>query len=86
MPPTRRATPVQAPRAIASAYLTQQFWEMRQRLKSETDVDVADDCPVCLQNVLACRQCFCLLNCGHVLHTSCFLQIREAVCPICRAE
>ena len=86
MPPTRRATPAQAPRAIASAYLTQQFWEMKKSLQTDADVGADDeDCPVCLQSVLACRQCFCLLNCGHALHTSCFLQMHEAICPVCRA-
>lgn len=93
MPPTRRQ-PVQAARgAIASAYLTHQFWEMKKRLQQQETPDgqqtnVADDhqCPVCLESVMACRQCFCLLACGHAMHTSCFLQLREAVCPVCRAE
>ena len=85
MPPTRRASPAQAPRAIASSYLTQQFWEMKKRLQNNVAADVADDCPVCLESVLNCRHCFCLLACGHALHTACFLQLRDDSCPVCRA-
>ena len=80
MPPTRRNTnPKSFTPAIASAFLTQQVWDMKIALQH------ADDCPVCLDPVLSCRHCFCLLACGHVLHTSCFLQLREDSCPVCRA-
>ena len=78
MPPTRRNQP-KTPPALASSFLTRQFWEMKKAL------DHTDDCPVCLQNVLACRHCFCLLACGHALHTACFLQLRDDSCPVCRA-
>lgn len=81
MPPTRRNnTPKTLTPQIASAYLTQQFWEMKKAL------DHVDDCPVCLESVLNCRQCFCLLACGHVMHNSCFLQLRDDSCPVCRSE
>ena len=80
MPPARRSQnrPAFTP-AVASAYLTQQIWDMKKALNH------SDECPVCLQSVMNCRHCFCLLACGHALHTSCFLQLREDSCPVCRA-
>ena len=79
MPPTRRTQLRNFTPTIASPYLTQQVWDMKKALQHD------DDCPVCLDPVLTCRHCFCLLVCGHVLHTSCFLQLREDSCPVCRA-
>ena len=84
MPPTRRNQP-KTPPALASSFLTRQFWEMKKRLQNNVAADVADDCPVCLESVLNCRHCFCLLACGHALHTACFLQLRDDSCPVCRA-
>ena len=65
---------------IASSFLTHQIWEMSKELEKILE------CPVCLESVMSCRHCFCLLTCGHALHTSCFLQLRGQPCPLCRSE
>ena len=42
-------------------------------------------CSICLESVMNCRRCYCLLSCGHSLHAGCFLQLKDAsVCPVCR--
>ena len=64
--------------SIASPFITQQFWEMSKALEKVVE------CPVCLESVMSCRHCFCLLMCGHALHTSCFLQLRGSPCPVYR--
>ena len=40
------------------------------------------DCPVCLESVLGCRNCFCLLICGHAMHLHEYLKLTK--CPVCR--
>ena len=77
MPP-RAATRDNTSSKIASPFITQQFWEMSKALEKVVE------CPVCLESVMSCRHCFCLLMCGHALHTSCFLQLRGNPCPVCR--
>ena len=64
--------------SIASPFITEQIWEMSNLLERKME------CPVCLESASDCRHCFCLLICGHVLHTSCFLQLRGQSCPVCR--
>ena len=39
-------------------------------------------CPVCMEDVLGCRNCFCLLVCGHALHLHEYLKLSK--CPVCR--
>ena len=78
MPPRGRTTDNIS--QIASPYITQQIWEMSRALEKSID------CPVCLESVMTCRHCFCILNCGHSLHTSCYLQLRGNQCPLCRGE
>ena len=59
----RAATNDNTSSKIASPFITQQIWEMSNLLERKMD------CPVCLESVMRCRHCFCLLMCGH---TSCF--------------
>ncbi len=40
------------------------------------------ECPVCLESVLGCRNCFCLLVCGHAMHLHEYLKLSK--CPVCR--
>ena len=76
MPPRTQKSKDHTP--FASAFLTQQVWDMKKELKK------SDECPICLEDVMKCRHCFSLLACGHVIHTSCFLHCRDQSCPVCR--
>ena len=42
------------------------------------------DCPVCLEESLAVRDC-CITPCGHILCTSCAADVAAALarCPVC---
>ena len=40
------------------------------------------DCPVCLESVLGCKNCLCLLMCGHAMHLHEYLKLSK--CPVCR--
>ena len=57
-------------------YLKNQFYDLH--VKSGQPLD----CPVCLESVLGCRNCFCLLVCGHAMHLHEFLKVSK--CPVCR--
>ena len=38
--------------------------------------------PICMESVLGCRNCFCLLVCGHAMHLHEYLKVTR--CPVCR--
>lgn len=39
-------------------------------------------CSICLDDLMNCKNCFCLLNCGHNFHIQCVSN--QARCPVCR--
>ena len=66
--------------ALVSPYLSDSYYEMARSL----DHDMS--CPICLESLMCCKSCFCLLKCGHALHVRCFLQMQDrSRCPVCRA-
>ena len=59
-----------------SDHLKNQFYDLL--VKSNQPLD----CPICLESVLGCRNCFCLLVCGHAMHLHEYLKLSK--CPVCR--
>ena len=37
------------------------------------------ECPICFESVIGCRNCFCLLICGHAMHLHEYLKVTR--CP-----
>ena len=66
-------------RKVASRHMTNLFWEMKKELGHE------DTCCVCLESVMTCKSCFCLLACAHTLHYRCFIDLENQECPVCRS-
>ena len=62
---------------IVSSYLSNQYFDMCKATNAE------QTCAICLDNVLDCKRCFCLLVCGHAFHSTCYLMNGD-ICPICR--
>lgn len=57
------------------------FEEEFLSLKEETRRRKANDCPICLKELLANPACF---SCGHVMHLECAR--RAEICPKCRDD
>ena len=62
---------------IVSSYLSNQYFDMCKETNKEMS------CAICMDNVLDCKRCFCLLICGHAFHSTCYLMNGD-ICPICR--
>lgn len=45
-----------------------------------------DDCPICYDSVKTCTSGVRILNCGHKLHTQCYIDLLKTnyKCPICK--
>lgn len=66
---------------LVSPYLANTYFEMAKTLKRDME------CPVCLESLMCCKDCFCLLKCGHSIHAKCYFYIQDkSRCPVCRAE
>ena len=60
-----------------SDYLKNSYFDLL--VKTNTKLQ----CPICLEeDLLCCKNCFCLLNCGHAMHLHEYLKISK--CPVCR--
>ena len=59
-----------------SRFLKNNYFEM---LKTKSEPIV---CSICLEDVLNCKNCYCLLACGHNFHFQCVSN--ETRCPVCR--
>ena len=68
---------------LVSDHLKNNYYDLL--LKVKDDQDTKYDCPICFEDLLSCKRCFGLLNCGHIMHTSCFLRITNHKCPCCRS-
>lgn len=62
-----------------SCYLAETYFDMCKQLK------IDNDCPICMESVMCCKKCFCLLRCGHAFHLSCWMKTEINNCPTCRA-
>lgn len=58
-------------------HLKDTYYDMAKRLNHKLN------CAVCMDD-LNCKHCFCLLVCGHFIHTDCFMRMPDNKCPICR--
>ena len=56
-------------------FLKNEYWDLK-KFKNEIL-----ECAICLNNI-DCKNCYCLLSCGHGFHISCV--IRTDKCPLCR--
>ena len=47
-----------------------------------------DDCAVCLAKLLGAEPSLKLavVECGHVFHQACLLEVKDSRCPLCRLE
>jgi rubrerythrin len=70
------------PNKLVSEHLKNNYYDLLLKVKDE---DTKYDCAICFENLLTCKRCFGLLNCGHILHTTCFLKITNNKCPCCRS-
>ena len=73
MPP--RTAEVNQP---VSNHLTKEYYEMMKTLAKPME------CSICLE-AIDCKNCFCLLICGHSFHYNCISRVKPSKCPICRA-
>ncbi len=62
-----------------SCYLADNYFDMCKQLKIDME------CPICMESVMCCKKCFCLLRCGHAFHLSCWIKTEINNCPTCRA-
>jgi hypothetical protein len=67
---------------LVSDHLKNNYYDLLLKVKDE---DTKYECPICYEDLLSCKRCFGLLNCGHIMHTSCFLRITNHKCPCCRS-
>lgn len=51
-----------------------------QRTKGE------EDCPICLESLLASGDRICLENCRHFFHRDCLVKAEKSHCPLCKSE
>ena len=51
-------------------------------LLKETNKNI--ECPICLESLLCCKNCYALLLCGHSLHITCLMNTHSKKCPLCR--
>ena len=80
MPPRRRSQEVEVvieQNRVVTPYLANQYFD----LCKATNKDLT--CAICLDNVVDCKRCCCLLRCGHAYHSTCYLQ-SDGSCAICR--
>ena len=82
MPPRRRnqsqeVEVVIEQNKIVKTYLSNQYFDMCKITNKEMT------CAICLDDVLDCKRCFCLLVCGHSFHSTCYLMNGD-ICPVCR--
>ena len=59
-----------------SEYLKNSYFDLLCKTEQQAD------CPVCMESLLGCRNCFCLLGCGHAMHLHEYLKVNK--CPVCR--
>ena len=79
MPPRRRQEVIVVNQNIVcSRHLTGQVFEMKKQL------NIQEECCICLENLLECKACYTLLICGHALHSRCYMDSSVEVCPLCR--
>jgi len=67
--------PTRDPIRITKDFLKNNYFDMLKE-KRETI-----ECSICLEEI-DCKNCFCLLTCGHSYHLACILKCHN--CPICR--
>ena len=82
MPPRRRSQDqievIIENNKVVRPYLSNQYFEMCKATNKEMT------CAICLDDVLDCKRCFCLLICGHAFHSTCYLMSSGDLCPVCR--
>ena len=61
---------------VVKPYLRDNVWNMMKQTNQKIE------CPVCLDEI-DCKNCFCLLTCGHHLHLHELLRCKS--CPVCRS-
>ena len=91
MPPRRRSVqedvgpaqtiliqqPPSLPTLFVSDFLKNNYFEMNEKLER------TNECSICLDNI-ECKNCFTVLNCGHIYHLSCIIKCQPIQCPLCR--
>ena len=70
---------VERTQLLVAPHLNDMFFQMGTQLNEKYE------CPICLE-LICCKHSFCLLTCGHYLHSSCYSRMIEPKCPICRAR
>ena len=80
MPPRRRQTEVIVvnQNIVCSRHLTGQVFEMKKQL------NVQEECCICLDSLMECKCCYTLLICGHAFHSRCWMDSNQESCPVCR--
>jgi hypothetical protein len=81
MPPRTRYTFVEGEgfNQPVSIHLTKEYYEMTTALNKTLE------CSICLEPI-CCKNCICLLLCGHSYHFNCILRVEKpAKCPLCRS-
>lgn len=61
-----------------SSFLKCQYFELMKQTNNTLE------CSICLTDVLNCKNCMCLLSCGHAFHFECITQTSTSNCPMCR--
>lgn len=67
--------PTREPIRIVKDFLKNNYFDMLKEKKEKIE------CSICLEEI-DCKNCFCLLTCGHSYHLGCVLKCHK--CPICR--
>jgi len=67
--------PPREPVRITKDFLKNNYFDMLKEKKEKIE------CSICLEEI-DCKNCFCLLTCGHSYHLGCILKCHN--CPICR--
>ena len=67
---------LQEPIRPVKDFLKNTFYDMLKEKNEKIE------CPICYEEI-DCRNCFCLLNCGHYLHLHEVLRCNT--CPVCRS-
>lgn len=62
-----------------SNHLTREYYDMCKTTNKSLE------CSICLEPI-DCKNCICLLLCGHSFHYNCILRVTPPVkCPLCRS-
>ena len=76
MPVETRYIIQKPPSFFVADFLKNNHYEMMKELKK------SQECSICMEDMMCCKNCYTLLNCGHSFHLCCI--IKCSTCPLCR--